>query len=272
LPAAERAVRPPWIAFVVLALAIVVLVLAPAASNWVWALNGFRSLPRLWRLAPAGAALLAAVAALARPRRGWIPLLVALALAAVLAFLVPESIHWLGATANRVAAITSFAANRTRLSLAEWARLLHAQPIDVAHGLLLPVVFVRSGASVPRAIPWGTCLNAVKCAIGFGASRRGRRAAVARFAFAGSRRGQLAQAFAGCTESAGLLLAALVWWCAALAPSRDAATRWRSPSGWRCSSCIMALGSSTAWRAWGPRSRAIRVRRGATCAWVRSPS
>ena len=197
------------------------LLVAPAAHNAFWAVNGLRSVPLPVALALLVAAALAAIAAAKPPRAAWTASLAALALALLLGFPLRERLHLLGDTAGRRGSVAVFANREAQHSLGEWSRALHAQPLDLLTGLLAPGWITRATGHLNLGV---SGVLAVLALVFFaGAWRLARRLSpagesawplwIALFAWGGL------EAYAGYTESAGVLLAAGVWWwCAMLEP------------------------------------------------------
>ncbi|TMQ73955.1 MAG: hypothetical protein E6K81_02025 [Candidatus Eisenbacteria bacterium] len=192
------------------------LLIVPPASNWFWAVNGFRSLPEGARGALALAALAALGLVLLRVRSR--PLAMALALAAALAVAFPlrERIHLLGDTQLRLRAMAIFTAHLITPTLGEWSTRLHANPLDIAVDFLGAIALRGLGASLTQAV------SLVSLALA-GLYLAGAWRAVGRLAPAPDARLALCaavvvsgtlEAFAGYAESAGLLLAAAAWWWA----------------------------------------------------------
>jgi hypothetical protein len=249
----------------VLALAAVwgaALLLAPPAAGWGWALSGFRSIAL-----PARLGLLAAVAAVAavtglatrRPRGRWTWALVAVAVALCLAFPLRERIHLLGDTDTRLRAMEGFAAGTPGVTLSEWARRIHAAPLDLAVDFLLPAGMVRAGLDSAGAMSWLSFGLALAFLAGLHRLLVGLRAAP------GSRPGLLAalalagalQAFAGYAEVAGLVLVTVVWWWVALLGPLDTRGRAiRAALAWLAVLLAhrigLALLPALLWRAVGP--------------------
>lgn len=205
----------PW-ALAVLAAWALLLLLAPPLSHLAWAVNGFRS------VAPAAQALLvlASVAAgllawRVRQPAAWA--VAALALALALALPLREGAHVLGDSDMRLGAIAELAGPGREAPLAEWARRVHANPLDFAIDLLAPAALVRAGFAAADAVAAvGACLAllffaALWRAAGAVARDDERPALAAVLALSGS-----LLAFAGYAESTALLLAAATWWWSAL--------------------------------------------------------
>ena len=258
-PAPER---PPAAAVALAAAWGAALLLTPPAAGWGWALSGFRSLP------PAAAlGLLAAVAAITaltawaarRPRGRWTWALAAVVLALCLAFPLRERLHLLGDSDTRLRAMDGFAAGTPGVSLAEWARRIHAAPLDLAVDFLLPVGLVRAGSDSARAASWVSFALALVFLAGLyrlparaGATPGARPALLAAMVLAGT-----LQAFAGYAEVAGLLLATVAWWWVALLAPLDTRGRAvRAALAWLAVLLAhrigLALLPAMLWRALGP--------------------
>ena len=190
------------------------LFLAPPAQNAFWGVNGLRSVTLPVAAGLVAAALLAALATACNPRSRALAAVVTLALAALLAFAMREKLHMLGDTTTRRGAIITFTGGAVHRPLDEWARDLHAQPLDLMLGLVLTSQLSRALHSVILGV------SVVSFLLGLvylaGAWRLARRLTagsepewglwLALVAWGG------AQAFAGYAESAGVTLAVAVWW------------------------------------------------------------
>ncbi|HVP14820.1 MAG TPA: hypothetical protein VMS88_04710, partial [Terriglobales bacterium] len=229
-PRSPRA-APAWhslpAAGLLAALALAALLLAaPPLVRAFWAVNGFRSIPLTGRLGLLAAAALAAYVAWRPPTRvvWWV---LALAAGIAIAFPLRESIHWLSDTGLRFRMIELSSTGEIRpMSFGDLTWRLHMHPLDGLLETWIPLALVRHGMS-PRA-----ALSAVSLALfllfaagigpALGASPAGheprarRLALVAAVLLAGT-----LEVFAGYAESTGLVLAAGIWWIAALrAPLR----------------------------------------------------
>lgn len=197
---------------------LVLLALAPPAHNAFWGVNGLRSVAPLVACGIALAALLATIAALRPPRVRWVPALVAAAIATTLAFPLREQLHLLGDTATRQGALITYARSPDAQSLAGWARQLHAQPLDLALGLLLPGRLATWTDSPALAFSLVSCLLALVYLAG--AWRLAARLVPEPAATWGLWLALIAwggiEAYAGYAESAGVSLAAAVWFWAAM--------------------------------------------------------
>jgi hypothetical protein len=203
-------------AMVALVLWALLLLLAPPASNYVWGINGFRSLSLTTHLLLVVAAALATLPALFRWRSPMAWAACAGAIVLVVAFVWPERIHLLGDTQLRLRAMAAFSQRMVPATLAQWAGRLHAQPLDVLANVFVPIGLYRSGLPLDLAVSWvGAALGAVAFAgVWRVAGRLGAPpAARVALALALSLNGML-EAFAGYAESGGLLVAALWWWWA----------------------------------------------------------
>jgi len=245
------------------------LLLAPAASNFFWAVNGLRSLPAQTITAIALLAALASLAALV-PLRGralWWALALVLALA--VAFPLRERIHLLGDTQYRLRALRAVS-----LGLTDAIRLL-ANPLDLALDVW--------GALAVHAlrIPLGVSVSLLGLGLGLaylaGAWRvTGRlhpppelRVALAlAVALTGTLEG-----FAGYAEVAGLVAAAAIWWWAELlAPLCDRRQVWRTTIAF----LVLLLGHRIAvvailpqlWRSLGPPAEGDRAEARRLLTWL----
>jgi len=233
------------------------LVLAPAAHNGFWGVNGLRSLPGETRLG----LILAAAAApfLLRLRSRSAAAGIAVALAIVIAFPLRERIHFLGDTQVRLRAMAIFNASMISVTLAEWATRLHASPLDIVIDFLVPIGLRRLGASLTQGVSLVSATLALAFFAGvwrvtgrLGLPNGARLASCAAIAFAGT-----LQAFAGYAESAGLLLASAVWWWAEMmAPLERPGQALRTAGAWLVMALSHRLGLvmllPLAWRALGP--------------------
>lgn len=210
-----------WSVWLVLGALAAVLLLAPPASNYFWAINGFRSVdvPMRLGLLAFGAALAVVARGRSDSRALWWGISVCLAL--VLALGLHERAHLLGDTDLRIRAIASFDAGRFGLALGEWARQIHAQPLDLVVNCLLPVAWVRSGHTVIQSVQLVSLLQGLAFMwVIWQVSARlspptGARVLVCvALAMSG-----VLEVFAGYAESAGVVLVAGAWWwCEMLAP------------------------------------------------------
>ena len=242
-----------------LAAAAALLLLAPAASNFFWAVNGLRSLPAP---AMAGVLLLAALAALTpmlrlRGRALWWALAVALALA--VAFPLRERIHLLGDTQYRIRALRAVS-----LGLTDSIRLL-ANPLDLAldvwgalmvHALQVPLLFSISLLGFGLGLLY--LAGAWRVAGRLRAPAELRIALALAIALSGTLEG-----FAGYAEVSGLVAATAMWWWAELlAPLKDRAQAWRLTLAF----LVLLLGHRIAvvailpqlWRSLGPAAEGDR--------------
>jgi hypothetical protein len=220
---AARASGLPVAASIALALAAVALLVAPPESNWVWALNGLRSVSAVARLLLVATAAGAALLAVLRPRgaRVWGGFSVAVAL--LLSFPLRERIHALGDTQIRLRSIAVFSARLFDVTMREWSKELHANPLDVVVNVMGPVGLHRLGVPFPAAVSTITLLLALVFLAGAWrlAGRLGGPTALrvplaAALVIAGS-----LEVFAGYSESTGLLLATAVWWWAEMLAPLD---------------------------------------------------
>jgi hypothetical protein len=219
---AWSAAPPSRSATVAVAAFAALLVLAPPATNYLWAANGLRSIPlpgavALFVVAIAGRALVRA-----RPRFGWW-WAIAPALVLILAFPLRERVHFLGDSQTRLRAIASFTGGLAPTWLSDWAARIHAAPLDAAVNVLGVVVLRGLGLEPRDAVSVLAALLALGFAIGMGrVAERLDPPKELRLALtiALSLTGML-EAFAGYAESAGLVAAIAVWWWAQmLAPLR----------------------------------------------------
>ncbi|HYM79922.1 MAG TPA: hypothetical protein VEY91_00770 [Candidatus Limnocylindria bacterium] len=200
-------------AFAVVLVWAALLVLAPPASNYVWAVNGLRSLPQAGVVA-----LLLAAAGAAAIGRFRVPAAFAWALAGALALLVAfplrEAVHFLGDTQFRLRTLVGFAAELGPVAFGDWVVRLHASPLDVAVNVLLPIQLHRLGLPIRDVISLvGALLGFVYFASWWRAVPRLGAPPDTRvpFALALALTGTL-EAFAGYAESAALVAAAGAWW------------------------------------------------------------
>jgi len=251
------------LALAALAVGALLLVLAPPRSNWFWGVNGFRSVGPAARLALLGSAAAAFAWARARaPSRAWSAML-AIALAATLAFVLYERAHFLGDTGVRLGAMTLYQQGISRPPLADWQRQLHAAPLDLLLSCLLPVAIGSLGPGVEagvRVVGFGLGLVFL-----FFAARVASRLA-GREEPGQSRRHLLAAAlvlngtllaFAGYAESAAIQLAtAALWWSLLLEPLRSTRGAVVTAAGWLLVVLAHRIGivwlPVLAWRASGP--------------------
>jgi len=254
---ARAAIEPPGAGIWLVVACAALLLLAPAAENRFWGVNGFRSLG--WDMrAPL---LLAAAAAvlLVRARARWVAAALGVLAALVIAFPLRERIHFLGDTQVRLRAMAIFTADMISVTMSEWSTRLHANPLDVLVDFLAPIGISRMGTSLVAAV--STVSLALALIYMAGVWRIAGRLAVAAEARVALCAAMLVSgtllAFAGYAESAGLLLAAGAWWWAEiLAPLDRPRQAVRAAGAW----LIMALGHRlalvmllpVAWRALGP--------------------
>jgi hypothetical protein len=208
---------PSRAGIVAVALWILLLLIAPPARNLFWGVNGLRSVPLPIAFAVVVVAALAAWIA-ARPPGGALLAPIAwLALAALVAFPLGESWHLLGDSSERWGEIANYVQHTRRASLSAWAITMHAQPLDVVSGLVLPGAIAARTHSVRTGISAATMLLGIVYLAG--AWRLARRitggaapwaAWIALIAWGGL------EAFAGYAESAAVALAAAVWWWVAM--------------------------------------------------------
>jgi hypothetical protein len=255
-PPTER-LELPGLAIGLLAVWAALLILAPAAHNGFWAVNGFRSLPGDARLGLIFAALAAPV--LLRVRSRGLALAIAVTLAIVIAFPLRERVHFLGDTQVRLRAMAIFNANMISVTLAEWATRLHANPLDIVVDFLLPIGLRRLGASLTQGVSLVSAALALVFFAGawratgrLGLSAAARVATCAALVLAGT-----LQAFAGYAESAGLLLACAMWWWAEMMSPLDRPRQALLTAGaWLAMVLSHRLGVvmllPLAWRALGP--------------------
>lgn len=228
--AAAPAARPPGSPLAAWALALLagwalLLLLAPPLSTHAWAVNGFRS---VGPAAKVGLLLAAAAAGLLvwRGRGAFAWAAVAVAAALVLALPLREGAHVLGDTDMRLHAIAEIAAPGREAALGEWARRVHANPLDFAVDVAAPAALVRAGLSGTDAVAAVGALLALLFfaalwrATGAFASGERRFALTAVLALTGA-----LQAFAGYAESAALLLVVTAWWWSELARPLDRVPR-----------------------------------------------
>jgi hypothetical protein len=206
---------------VALALFAALLLLAPPASNWVWAVDGFRSVPLGSRvgLLAAAAALWLVARVRSDSRWAWIALSIPLAL--VICFPLAESGQFLGDTGFRIRSIAAFSTHRFGQSFQEWSSHLRAQPLDIAVNFLGTIAWQQLGLPVIRAVQANSLVLAlVFFAVVWRSAARLEPPAGSRLlvclviALSGA-----LEAFAGYAESSGLtLIAGAWWWAEMLAP------------------------------------------------------
>jgi hypothetical protein len=248
----------PW-ALALLAVWVALLLLAPAGSNWVWAVNGFRSVPLAARVGLLVAA--AATTLLVLPRRhagGWWAAFAAL-LAATLAFPLRDRIHVLGDADLRIRAMIYFRDSAVHISFVEWAQRLHTNFLDFVFNFLVPIGAQRLLPSVLDGVSVASLLLAAAFFAGvwrlssrLGAPPAAQLALCAALVLAGT-----LELFAGYAESTGLLLAAATWWWAeALAPLDSLRPAARGAAAWLVlflsHRLALALLPAQLWRALGP--------------------
>lgn len=259
---AEPLVVPGAGAWILIAWA-ALLLLAPAASNWFWGVNGFRSLPGEARVLLAIVAMGFAALPLMRLRSRSAMLALgatlALAIALLVAFPLREVAHFLGDTQVRLRAMAIFSANMISVTLTEWSTRLHANPLDIVVDFLGPIGLRGLGAPVGQGVSIVSCVLALVFFAGvwrvagrLGAPPEARLALCAALALGGT-----LEVFAGYAESAGLLLATAAWWWAEmLRPLNGTAQAARTAGAW----LVLLLGHRMglvmllplAWRAFGP--------------------
>ncbi len=257
LPAAVG--RPPSALAVALGVICLVIALAPAGSNYFWAVNGLRSLPWPAALGLALASAMAAVAAVAGRGGRVRAALTGLAIAIVVAFPLRERIHFLGDTQLRLRSMTAFGAGSVLSSFGEWSSRLHANPLDIAVNLMVPEAADRAGwplrdgvsaVCVALALLYFAGLWRITARLGAAAELR------LPIALALALTGVL-EAFAGFAESAGLLAVATVWWWAEIsAPVSSRRAVLRISAAWLVVLASHRMGVvlllPQLWRALGP--------------------
>jgi hypothetical protein len=224
LPVALLALVAAWVGL---------LVLAPPENNYVWAVNGFRSIALEARVLLVMAAALVAFLPSLRGRNAF--LAIAIALAVVVAFPLRERIHLLGDTQVRIRSIVAFSEQIVGENLREWSRRLHANPLDIVVDFLVPIGLGRLGLSITRGVSAVSSLLALLYLIGLwrlagrlGVAPAQRLALTIALGLAGT-----IQVFAGYSESTGLLLATVTWWWAEmLAPLDTRRQAWRLAAAW----------------------------------------
>lgn len=210
--------RPAWVVLGALAL---LLALAPPAQNAFWAVDPLRSLSPFMLVLVLLAAAAAGALAMAGPRARWARVAIPACVAGALALRFPEILHGLGDTFSRWGAIASYAHGAYTQPFAEWARALHAAPLDAALWLGLAGALTPAGASPGAGIALVSWLTG--CLYFAGAWRLAARLDAGRGAAWGLWLALILSggllAFASYAESAGLNLALSVWfWAALLAP------------------------------------------------------
>jgi hypothetical protein len=224
LPVALLVLIAGWVAL---------LVLAPPENNFVWAVNGFRSVSIEARLL---LVMAAACAAFLPSLRGWrVFLVVAAMIAVVTAFPLRERIHLLGDTQVRIRSMVAFSEQIVGDTLREWSRRLHANPLDIVVDFLAPIGLGRITSSLTRGV---SVVAGVLALAYFGGlwqitGRLGTAPALRlALGLALGLAGTL-QVFAGYAESTGLLLATAAWWWAMmLAPLDRRGRAWRLGVAW----------------------------------------
>jgi hypothetical protein len=205
---------PPRALVLVVAAWLALLVLAPPASNLLWAFDGLRSVAP-----PVALALLAgAFAATALVTRTRVPgAALAVALAAALAFPLRERFHLIGDSDLRLRAIDAMTvAGASGTNLGGIGTLMHAQPLDRWLDVRLPLELARLGVPPTLTI---ALLGAALLLVTLAAFARAcaaapeplRRPLLAALALAGT-----LQAFAGYAEVWALALAVAAWWWTSL--------------------------------------------------------
>jgi hypothetical protein len=243
---------------VALAIWCAILLFSPPESNFVWAVNGFRSisLPGRFALLATAAALWAIASIRSRALLIWGALAPILAWA--LAYPLRERIHFLGDSAYRIHALFTFG-ERPSVSLAEMFRDLHAPPLDVGVNFLAPIALHRAGLGVTESVSLLSMALGVLYLAGVW-RLAGRLAREPRLrppiALVLALTGAL-EAFAGYAESTGLILALAPWWWAELLRP---ITSWRVAVRISAAWCITILAHRVSlvlllpmlWRALGP--------------------
>ena len=212
------------------AVAILLLTAAPA-SNLAWSVDGLRTLAPATAMLVAVAALTFAWLALRPGVVGW---LAVIALVPLVAFGAVERIHLLGDTWVRTRFLAVQVMGEGALpGMLDLASQLHAQPLDLLFNVMGPLALVRLGMTMPTAFSLVSAFlfalylaGVVRLARPLPAARRP--VFVAVLVLAGT-----LEAFAGYTESAGVALAAGVWWWALLQePLRDRRAAFAAAAGW----------------------------------------
>lgn len=215
------------VALAALAALAVLLLLAPPASNWVWAVNGFRSVGFNARLGLLAAAAGLWVLARGRSDSRLVWTLATLFVAIVVAVPLHERTHLLGDTEIRIRSIAAFNANLFGLSFSQWSHELHAQPLDIAVGFFGPILWQRLGHNVMQGVQLVSLLQALAFfAVIWTLSGRlqppaGSRVVVCLVLVLSG----VLEAFAGYAESAGLLLVTGAWWWSELLAPLDRRSR-----------------------------------------------
>jgi hypothetical protein len=258
------------------------LLLAPAANNFYWGVNGFRSLPVEARFGLVVLAAAASALAALRIRSRTLAAALAVAVAVAVAFPLRERVHLLGDTQVRLRAMAIFSERMISVTLAEWSTRLHANPLDIVVDFLAPIGLGRLGASLSQGVSLISMALALIFFAGvWRATGRLGAPAEARVALcAALMLGGTLEAFAGYAESAGLLLATAAWWWAEmLAPLDGTRQAARTAAAWLVlflshrMALVMLL--PLAWRALGspfpgdrPEARGRLLRFGALAAAV----
>jgi hypothetical protein len=102
------------------------MLLAPPQSNWVWAVNGFRSLPGPWSFLLLITAAASALLVLLTTRERWRWGAFSVAVAILAAFLLRERLHFLGDSDLRFRAISAVGEGAVSHGIGEWSQRLHA--------------------------------------------------------------------------------------------------------------------------------------------------
>ena len=238
------------------------LLCAPALSNWVWAVNGFRSLEWPARIALLGSAGLAVGwARLPRPD-AFTRWAVALGACALIAFGLHERIHFLGDTGVRNGVLDIFVRGLQRSGFAQLSSQLHAAPIDLLIDFYLPAALHALGMSTESALSvagfaLGVAFLVVSWKVAGRLASAGREPARHHLLAAALILNGTLLAFAGYIESAGVqLVFGAAWWSVLLAPLRRRLDPWWVAAGWVGIVLAHRVGllwfPVLLWRAFGP--------------------
>lgn len=244
-----------WLAPLILAL---VILFAPAGSTYWWGVNTLRSLESpapaavvLVSLAMAGIAFVS----LRNPIVRWLS---ALAIAACVAFPLRETIHYLGDSQLRFRSLVMVGAGALPAVGSWWTRL-HLNPLDVLVNILAVAGLQRLGLSAAHSVSLvSSVLGLLFLAVCWRLAGRLSSDAGARWGLtAALALSGVLEAFAGLTESAGLVAVATTWWWAeALRPLDRKAQAWRMAAAFVALSLSHRIGIVMVvpllWRALGP--------------------
>lgn len=203
---------PSRFASAMLGVWLLVLLLAPPANNTFWGVNGLRSIAPALVAALVLSASLAALLAWRSPDGPLARLASSMVIAVAVCFPLREALHHLGDTSSRQGAVLSFVRGTYAQPLSEWARQLHAQPLDLGLNLLLTSrVLVSTGSMAIAVSTTSLLLLLIACAAAWAIAQQldGRRRTAWALWFMLVCTGGL-QAYAGYAESAGIVAASLL--------------------------------------------------------------